>query len=87
VDVLLFTIDGVELRNWRDNLDVAHVEYRDDRFVVALSLDDYGSSDLFYLARAVTPGDYRIPPPYIEDMYRPYRHALGTTPETLRITR
>ncbi len=87
VDLSKVAIDGVELSNWRDNLDVAHVEYHDDRFVVALSLDDYGSSDLFYLARAVTPGDYRIPPPYIEDMYRPYRHALGETRETLHISR
>ncbi len=87
VDLSKVAIEGKQLKNWRDPLDVAHVEYRDDRFVVALSLDEYGSTDLFYLARAVTPGVYLVPPPYVEDMYRPYRHALGTTQETLRIAR
>ena len=62
------------------------MEYRDDRFVAALTTNEYRSSDLFYLARAVTPGAYRIPAPFVEDMYRPYRHALGSTPEILRLS-
>jgi hypothetical protein len=87
VDLSRVAIDGAELKDWRNKADVAHVEYRDDRFVAALTLDEYGATDLFYLARAVTPGLYRVPPPFIEDMYRPYRHALGRTAETLHISR
>lgn len=86
VDLTKVVIDGAELKDWRNKARVAHVEYRDDRFVAALTLDKYGSKDIFYLARAVTPGVYRVPSPYIEDMYRPYHHALGTTVETLHIT-
>jgi uncharacterized protein YfaS (alpha-2-macroglobulin family) len=87
VDLRKIAIDGTALKDWRSQADVAHVEYRDDRFVAALVLDEYGTTDLFYLARAVTPGLYQIPPPFIEDMYRPYRHALGSTAETLQISR
>ncbi len=87
VDLSKVTIDGKQLSDWRSREQVEHVEYRDDRFVAALVLNDYGTSDLYYLARAVTPGVYRVPPPFIEDMYRPYRHAMGTTVETLRISR
>jgi uncharacterized protein YfaS (alpha-2-macroglobulin family) len=87
VDLSKVAIDGVKLKDWRSKANVVHVEYRDDRFVTALMLDEYGSSDLFYLARAVTPGNYRVPPPFIEDMYRPYRHALGATSQTLHILR
>jgi uncharacterized protein YfaS (alpha-2-macroglobulin family) len=87
VDLSKVAIDGVELKDWRSKAGVEHVEYRDDRFVVALTLDEHGTTDLFYLARAVTPGLYRVPPPFIEDMYRPYRHALGATVEKLHISR
>jgi hypothetical protein len=86
VDLSKVTIDGKELENWRSEADVAHVEYRDDRFVTALAIDKHRPQDIFYLARAVTPGVYRVPAPYIEDMYRPYHHALGGTVETLHIT-
>jgi uncharacterized protein YfaS (alpha-2-macroglobulin family) len=85
VDLSKVFSDGEELIDWRSKANIAHVEYRDDRFVAALAVDRQDSHYLFYLARAVTPGIYRLPPPYIEDMYRPYHHALGTTVETLRI--
>jgi uncharacterized protein YfaS (alpha-2-macroglobulin family) len=86
VDLSKVAIDGVKLKDWRSKANALHVEYRDDRFVAALALDEYGTTDLFYLARAVTPGVYRVPPPFIEDMYRPYRHALGSTAEMLYIS-
>jgi uncharacterized protein YfaS (alpha-2-macroglobulin family) len=87
VDLSKVAIDGVKIKDWRSKANVVHVEYRDDRFVTALVLDEYGSSDLFYLARAVTSGNYQVPPPFIEDMYRPYRHALGSTAQTLHVLR
>ncbi|KOR30510.1 hypothetical protein TI04_05515 [Achromatium sp. WMS2] len=58
-----------------------HSEILDDRFVVALDLKS-GSSRTFkiaYMARAVTPGRYWLPPVTIEDMYKPwYRGRSGS---------
>ncbi len=62
-----------------------HQEYRDDRYVAALNLDGYGTTHLLYLARAVTPGTYRVPPPQVESMYRPNWQAVGETPADLVI--
>jgi alpha-2-macroglobulin len=51
----------------------------DDRFVAALDLerDDSRSFRVAYIVRAVTPGDYRLGPPFVEDMYRPMFRARG----------
>ena len=68
------------VKQWRDSMQSAnllHQEFRDDRYVAALKLDGYGTTHLLYLARAVTPGSYRIPPPHVESMYRPNVQALG----------
>jgi uncharacterized protein YfaS (alpha-2-macroglobulin family) len=56
------------------NQNIEHVEFRDDRFVVALRLGKifWHSSDpvkLFYQARVVTPGDFTWPGVHAEDMY------------------
>ena len=60
-----------------------HTEFRDDRFVAALDFDagDERKFTLAYLVRAVTPGVYRQPAVYVEDMYKPWqfgRGAMGT---------
>nr|WP_314479994.1 alpha-2-macroglobulin [uncultured Pseudomonas sp.] len=68
------------VKTWREsmqNASVVHQEYRDDRYVAALKLDSYGTTHLLYLARAVTPGTYRVPPPQVESMYRPNLQAVG----------
>jgi uncharacterized protein YfaS (alpha-2-macroglobulin family) len=68
------------VKQWREsmqNANVVHQEYRDDRYVAALKLDSYGTTHLLYLARAVTPGTYRVPPPQVESMYRPNVQAVG----------
>jgi alpha-2-macroglobulin len=62
-----------------------HLEYREDRFVAALAVGPGQGAELFYLARAVTPGRYRVPPPFVEDMYRPAIRALGRTPDALEV--
>jgi len=60
-----------------------HVEPRDDRFVAALNLAG-GAKRAFtlaYLVRAVTPGTYRLPAAFVEDMYKPRfygRDAMGS---------
>ncbi len=56
---------------------IKHSEYRDDRYIAALTLSGYSDNNLFYLARAVTPGTYTVPPSLVEDMYRPEIRAIG----------
>lgn len=72
-----------QVKQWREsmqNTSIQHQEFRDDRYVAALNLDGNGTSHLLYLARAVTPGTYRVPPPQVESMYRPDWQAVGETP-------
>ncbi|HEY1384319.1 MAG TPA: alpha-2-macroglobulin [Dongiaceae bacterium] len=58
-------------------------EYRDDRFVAAFDVYDADSGaqnrdfTFAYLVRVVTPGDYRLPAPTIEDMYKPTYRGRG----------
>jgi len=35
---------------------------------------------VFYLVRAVSPGTFRVPPPQVEDMYRPEVRGVGANP-------
>ena len=54
---------------------------RDDRYVAALTRGEDDEDRLFrlaYLVRAVTPGDFRVPAPYVEDMYDPAIQARGS---------
>jgi hypothetical protein len=55
----------------------SHVEYLDDRFVSATSLIENQWHHEFYLLRAVSKGVFTNPPPYAEDMYRPYIRSIG----------
>jgi len=52
-----------------------HTEYRDDRFVAAFNRNGRQKAFFYaaYIVRAVTPGNYVVPPAVIEDMYRPDR--------------
>ncbi|ODU48027.1 alpha-2-macroglobulin [uncultured Aquimonas sp.] len=70
-------IDGLAMSERQWQADIKHQEYRDDRFVAAVSLWPGQQARLFYLVRAVSPGDYVLPPPFAEDMYRPDRRAIG----------
>lgn len=64
--------------------DLRHQEFRDDRYVAAVKLG-WGRARLFYLARAVTPGEYRVPPSFAESMYRPELRHQGSDSGTLII--
>lgn len=70
-------IEGYPVYQWSNNARVEHQEFRDDRFVAAVSLEKRQWATLFYLMRAVTAGTYLIPPAQVEDMYRPQLRALG----------
>lgn len=71
------------------NTAIKHQEYRDDRYIAAIEVPKTYSynrgTQLVYLARAVTPGEYLVPPPYVESMYRPEWFAIGNTPKKLVI--
>ncbi|WP_244182486.1 alpha-2-macroglobulin family protein [Xenorhabdus beddingii] len=67
--------------------DVRHIEYRDDRFVAAVAVPSYESVTLLYLARAVSPGVYRVPAPQVESMYVPNWRAVGATNAKLEVVR
>jgi uncharacterized protein YfaS (alpha-2-macroglobulin family) len=65
----------------------AHAEYRDDRFVAAFDRtpDQPAFFTVAYVVRAVAPGRYVHPPAHVEDMYRPDRFgrtAFGTVEVT-----
>jgi uncharacterized protein YfaS (alpha-2-macroglobulin family) len=78
-------VGSAQLSNfgWLKNTDVAHTEFRDDRFVAAFDRTASSLRDMTiaYVVRAVTPGIYALPAASIEDMYRPQvsaRTATGT---------
>ncbi len=76
------------LREWQEamqNADIVHQEYRDDRYVAALAVPAHEVRHLLYLARAVTPGRYVVPPAQVESMYRPEWQAYSDTPEVLQV--
>lgn len=80
-------IDGIELADRKSASDLRHEEFRDDRYVAALRLSGGGTSRVFYLVRAVTPGTYIAPPPLVEDMYRPWIRGVGrSTPARIVVT-
>jgi uncharacterized protein YfaS (alpha-2-macroglobulin family) len=63
---------------------IQHMEFRDDRFVVAARLQ--GELSLFYRVRVVTPGKFVFPPIYAEDMYRPDVYGLANGWDTLTVS-
>jgi uncharacterized protein YfaS (alpha-2-macroglobulin family) len=70
-------VGSAELGNfdWLGDPEVAHSEFRDDRFVVAFDADGPGDFTAAYVVRAVTPGTYAHPAAVVEDMYRPQFNA------------
>lgn len=70
-------VDGINLGERGSAADLVHEEFRDDRYAVALRLSRGQRAHLFYLVRAVTPGSYAVPPPQVEDMYRPELRGIG----------
>lgn len=79
-------VDGIGIGDRSGSADVKHEEYRDDRYVAALHLSRGTTARVFYLVRAVTPGTYAVPPPLVEDMYRPEIRGVGrATPASITV--
>jgi len=70
-------VDGISMSERSSAADVQHEEFRDDRYVAALKLDRGQRVNVFYLVRAVSPGSFLVPPPQVEDMYRPGVRGIG----------
>ena len=73
-------VDGgsVEAFSWLSkDVEPAHTEYRDDRFVAAFDRAEGQSAfiTMAYVVRAVAPGRYIYPPATAEDMYDPERYG------------
>ena len=76
------------LKPWLEDMQqgrIQHQEYRADRYVAALELPAQQPRHLLYLARAVTPGQYQVPPPQVESMYRPAWQAVGEAGAALKV--
>lgn len=56
-----------------EDASIQHQEYRDDRYVAQLDLS--GQTNIIYLVRAVTPGNYHVPAAMVQSMYRPNQFA------------
>ncbi len=61
-------VDDLQISRYLD-----HVEMRDDRYVAAIDTDE--AERFAYLVRAVTPGNFVLPPAFVEDMYTPELNA------------
>lgn len=80
-------LDGVMLSDRGYAAEIRHEEFRDDRYVAAVRLWAGAPAHLFYLARAVSPGQFVVPPPTVEDMYRPQLSGIGVAePARIRVT-
>ncbi|WP_332875866.1 alpha-2-macroglobulin family protein [Massilia sp. S19_KUP03_FR1] len=79
-----FKVEGVNLEEAMNDARIKHKEYRDDRFVVAASLDKQPLV-LFYMLRVVTPGKFQVPATFAEDMYRPELRAYGVAPAPVTV--
>ena len=76
-DLLKFEFFFADKETFRDELrrEMARlVGYGD---FAALSLDEGQTAQIFYLVRAVSPGTFLVPPPLVEDMYRPQIRGVG----------
>ncbi|WP_286809495.1 alpha-2-macroglobulin family protein [Leclercia sp. UBA2479] len=73
------------LLNQMQQADIQHMEFRDDRFVAAVPVNEGQPVTLVYLARAVTPGTYQVPVPMVESMYVPQWRATGAASGPLTV--
>ena len=75
---------SIENLDWlQTETEVAHSEFRQDRFLTAIDRYDGNPFSLSYIVRAVSPGEFHHPAASVEDMYRPDFKARS---ETGRVT-
>ncbi len=79
-------VDERSISQWQKTYATQHIEYRDDRFMAALDIRGKQRVKIFYSARVVSPGTFLMPPPLVEDMYRPHIRGVGVTPARMKVT-
>jgi uncharacterized protein YfaS (alpha-2-macroglobulin family) len=76
----LMTAGSTSELGWLDALqDVAHSEFRQDRFLTAVDWQSDQAFRLAYVVRAVSPGTFHHAAASVEDMYRPDFRARSET--------
>ncbi|WP_149806657.1 hypothetical protein, partial [Salmonella enterica] len=65
--------------------DSQQMEFRNDSYVAAMPAKEGVNATLVYMARAVTPGTYKVPAPQVESMYVPQWRSTGATIPALTI--
>lgn len=78
-------IEGQALADRGGSDNIRNEEYRDDRYSAVLRLWSGQTGQLWYVVRAVSPGEYAVPPVQAEDMYRPRLRAVGAGRSRLRV--
>lgn len=78
-------VDKRTIASWHKQLDIRHTEYRDDRFVAAVNIPKNRPLRIFYPVRVVSPGNFHVPPPLAEDMYKPFIRGIGETPSFISV--
>lgn len=58
-----------------------------DRYSAALPLVAKNRHHLFYIVRVIAEGEFVVPPPHVEDLYRPELNGTGASPGILRVAR
>ena len=80
---ILSGIDASDHLKWLGKKTISlHSEYRNDRFETALRVDANNSFTVAYVARAVTIGEFSIPPTQIVDMYQATYRAFSVPQDT-----
>ena len=79
-----WTIGDQRVADAMANPAIRHTEFRDDRYVAAVSLGE-GPVDIYYLLRVVTPGTFTVPSVVAEDMYRPELRGVGESWNAIQI--
>ncbi len=79
-------VDKKTVVQWHKSFTTGHTEYRDDRFVAAINIPGHRDLRIFYPVRVVSPGDYLVPPPLAEDMYKPYIRGIGEGLSLIQVT-
>lgn len=72
------TVNGESPISAMQRVDIQHQEFRGDRYVAAIEPGWNKKARLYYLARAVSPGSFRVPPTFAEAMYSPSVRHIGS---------
>jgi hypothetical protein len=77
-DPNLLASGDISAFDWLDaTTDVAHSEFRQDRFLTQVNRTGADPFRLAYVVRAISPGTFHHPAASVEDMYRPDIRAHG----------